>query len=195
MKSRVALLLSTFLILSALIGPLRASNAKSAAADSMEHKLQHIEQNAAAPKPDPTPTELTEQEVNAYVADGRVKLPNGVQSVRFEGQPDLISSTARVDFDQIKAGQHSSNPLLSMFSGVHNVDVRAHARGMGHKGYVEVQSVALDGVEIPHFVLQLFVDKYLKPKYPQIGLYSEFALPDKIDTAKVDQHKLTVTQK
>jgi len=193
MNSRVALLLSTF-FLSASIGPLDASDT-SAAADSMARKLQHIEQNAAAAKPDTTPTELTEPEVNAYLADGRVKLPTGVQSVRFEAQPDLISSTARVDFDQIKAGQHSSNPLLSVFSGVHNVDVRARARAMGHKGYVEVQSVALDGVEIPHFVLQLFLDKYLKPKYPAIGMNSEFALPDKIDAAKVGQHKLTVTQK
>ena len=186
MNSRVALLLSTF-FLSASIGPLDASDT-SAAADSMARKLQHIEQNAAAAKPDTTPTELTEPEVNAYLADGRVKLPTGVQSVRFEAQPDLISSTARVDFDQIKAGQHSSNPLLSVFSGVHNVDVRARARAMGHKGYVEVQSVALDGVEIPHFVLQLFLDKYLKPKYPAIGMNSEFALPDKIDAAKVGQH-------
>src|SRR5919108_5250941 len=195
MKSRFGLLLYAFLVLSGFLGSLRGSNANSAAADSMERKLQHIEQNAGAPKPDTTPTEFTEQEVNAYFADGRVKLPNGVQSVRFEGQPDLISSTARVDFDRIKAGQHSSNPLLSVFSGVHNVDVKAHARGMGHKGYVEVESVELDGVEIPHFVLQLFVDKYLKPKYPEIGINSEFALPDKIDTAKVGQHRLTVTQK
>jgi len=195
MKSRVALLLSTFFILCALIGTLRASNPRSAAADSMARKLQHIEQNAADAKPDTTPTEFTEQEVNAYFAAGRVKLPQGVESVRFEGQPDLISSTARVDFDQIKAGQRSSNPLLSAFSGVHNLEVKAHARGAGHKGYVEVESVALDGVEVPHFVLQLFVDKYLKPKYPGVGLNSEFALPDKIDTARVGQHKLTVTQK
>jgi hypothetical protein len=193
MNRRVVVLLSSVL-LAASIGAPRASDT-SVAANSMERKLEHIEQNGAASKPDSTPTEFTEQEVNAYLADGRVKLPNGVESVHFEGQPDLIRSTARVDFDQIKAGQRSSNPLLSVFSGVHNVDVRAHARGMGHKGYVEVQSVALDGVEVPHFVLQLFVDRYLKPKYPAIGMNSEFALPDKIDTAKVGQHKLTVTQK
>jgi hypothetical protein len=44
-------------------------------------------------------------------------------------------------------------------------------------------------------VLELFVEKYLQPKYPNIGLDSEFDLPYKIDTAVVGRNQLTVTQK
>jgi len=163
--------------------------------DSMERKLQYVQQNGAQATPDPKPTEFTEQEVNAYVASGRVKLPAGVQSVRFEGQPNVIRGIARVDFDQLKAGRNSSNPLLSVFSGVHDVLVVAQARGVNHMGYVEVQSVSLDDVEIPRFVLQVFVQKYLQPKYPNVGLNSQFALPAKVDTATVGQSKVTITQK
>lgn len=163
--------------------------------DSMERKLQYVQQNGAQATPDPKPTEFTEQEVNAYVASGRVKLPVGVQSVRFEGQPNVIRGIARVDFDQLKAGRNSSNPLLSVFSGVHDVLVVAQARGVNHMGYVEVQSVSLDDVEIPRFVLQVFVQKYLQPKYPNVGLNSQFALPAKVDTATVGQSKVTITQK
>jgi hypothetical protein len=163
--------------------------------DSMERKLQYVQQNGAQTTPDPKPTEFTEQEVNAYVASGRVKLPAGVQSVRFEGQPNVVHGIARVDFDQLKAGRNSSNPLLSVFSGVHDVLVVAQARGVNHTGYVEVQSVSLDNVEIPRFVLQVFVQKYLQPKYPNIGLNSQFALPVKVDTATVGQSKVTITQK
>ena len=54
---------------------------------------------------------------------------------------------------------------------------------------------SLDGVEIPQFALELFVEKFLTPKYPQIGMDSQFTLPDRIDTAIVGLHKLTVTQK
>jgi hypothetical protein len=100
-----------------------------------------------------------------------------------------------VDFDRVREGIHSSNPLLSIFSGVHDVVVIAHAHGAGGQGYVHVDSVSLDGVEIPEFVLELFVEKYLQPKNPQIGLDSQFALPDRIDTATVGVHKLIVTQK
>ena len=63
------------------------------------------------------------------------------------------------------------------------------------RSIVHVDSVSLDGVEIPRFVLQLFVEKYLQPKYPNVGLDSRFGLPDRIDTAIVGQHRLTVAQK
>ena len=87
------------------------------------------------------------------------------------------------------------NPLLSVFTGVHEIVVAAHAQGGGHEGVVHVDSVALDGVDIPRFVLQSFVEKYLQPKYPEIGLDSRFSLPQKIDTASVGEHRVTVTQK
>jgi hypothetical protein len=70
-----------------------------------------------------------------------------------------------------------------------------HAYGKAGRGYVHVDSVSIDGIEVPQFALQLFVDKYIKPKYPNVGIDSEFALPDRIDTAVVGLHKVTLTQK
>jgi hypothetical protein len=166
-----------------------------AAVASMQAKLDHIASNAATGRPDQAPTVLTEEEVNAYIASGQIKLPAGVQSVRLQAQPGVVNGNSRVDFDALKAGRHSSNPLLGIFSGVHDVEVNADAHGSGGQGYVHVNSVSLDGVEIPRFVLQLFVEKYLQPKYPNIGLDSRFALPARIDTATVGLHNLTLTQK
>jgi hypothetical protein len=179
----------------ALIAQVNPSSKSSAPVSSMERKLQHVQSNGALAHPDQTPTEFTEQEVNAYVASGAIKLPVGVQSVNFQGQPEVVIATTRVDFDQLKAGRRSSNPLLSMFSGIHDVVVSAHVRGAGGQGYVNVDSVSLDGVDIPRFALQMFVEKYLQPKYPGVGLDSKFALPARIDTATVGLHKLTITQK
>ena len=162
---------------------------------SIEQKIQHIEANADHARPDQTPTVFTDKEVNAYIASDNVQLPVGVQSLKLAGTPGVITGTAQVDFDRVREGVHSSNPLLSIFSGVHVVVVVAHAHGSGRTGYVHVDSVSLDGVEVPHFALELFVDKFLAPKYPQIGIDSQFALPDRIDTAVVGEHQLTVTQK
>jgi hypothetical protein len=167
----------------------------TAAADSMEQKISYIEQNAVAARPNPAPTKLTEQEINAYLASGRLQLPAGVQSLQLQGDPGVVTAKSRVDFDQVKAGQRNSNPLLSVFSGVHDVLVIAHAHGVGHQGLVHVDSVSLDGIEIPHFALELFVQKYIQPRYPGIGIDSRFNLPDKIDTAVIGQHEVTVTQK
>jgi hypothetical protein len=172
-----------------------AGGATSRDAASMQRKLDYLETNSRSPHPNQKPTIFTEQEVNAYLASDYVKLPAGVQSVKLVGESEVVTGTLRVDFDRIREGIHSSNPLLSMFSGVHDVIVVTHAHGKGGRGYVHVDSVSLDGVEVPHFVLELFVEKFLTPKYPEIGLDSQFALPDKIDSAVVGEHQLTVVQK
>jgi hypothetical protein len=162
---------------------------------SMDRKLQHVESNGKLAHPDPAPTMFTKQEINAYLASQAMKFPPGVQSVFFQEQPGMVNASTRVDFDRLKAGVDSSNPLLSIFTGVHDVVVVAHAHGAGGQGLVQVDSVSLDGVEIPRFVVQLFVEKYLRPRYPQVGLESQFNLPSKIDTALVGFHTVIVRQK
>jgi hypothetical protein len=194
MRLWVALLLAAVLISTCKSYGERARTG-SADAASMERKLRHVQRNGASSHPDPTPTEFTEKEVNAYFAAGRMPLPQGVKSVRFQSEPGMVRATANVDFEQVKAGVSSYNPLLSVFSGVHDVVVVARAHGAGGVGFVQVDSVSLDGLDIPRFALQLFVEKYIRPKYPDIGLNSRFPLPDRIDRAIVGQHKLTVTQK
>jgi len=171
------------------------SGSNSSQVANTERKLEHLESNADLDHPDPAPTEFTEQEINAYFASGNVKLPPGVQSVVFQEQPQIVIGTSRVDFDQIKAGKNSYNPLLSMFSGLHDVIVTAHAHGARGEGMVHVDSVSIDGVEVPKFVLELFLEKYLKPRYPNIGIDSRFALPARVDAAAVGLHKVSVSQK
>lgn len=163
-------------------------------ADSAADKLDYIHRNGQKPRPDPRPTQLTEAEANAYLASGRVKIPSGVQSVHLTGNSGAITANCRIDFDQVKAGRGNSNPLLHLFSGVHEVLVQANASGFNYEGHVHVNSVSIDGVEVPQFVLELFVEKYVTPKYPGVGLDSTFRLPDKIETATVGSHELTVVQ-
>jgi hypothetical protein len=168
---------------------------RSSTSAAVERKIQHVQQNGTLPQPDQTPTTFSQQEINDYVASSAVKLPKGVHSVRFSSEPGVVTSNARIDFDELKNGRGSANPLLSVFSGLHDVVVVAHAHGAGHMGYVDVDSVALDGVDIPRFVLQLFVEKYLQPKYTDVGLSSRFEMTYKIDTAVVGHNQVTITQK
>jgi hypothetical protein len=167
----------------------------SSAAASAQHKVDHIQTNGALAKSDPSPTIFTEKEINAYIASGKVQLPEGVQSVRLVGTDSVVTGTARVDFDVVKAERKSSNPLLSVFSGVHDVEVEAHVQGRRGVGIIHVESVALDGAEIPHFLLELFLEKYVRPKHPNVGMDTRVHLPNKIDTATVGKHILTVVQR
>jgi hypothetical protein len=162
---------------------------------SMEHKIDYLQKNAARSKGDPEPTNITEVEANAYFNEGGVKLPKGVSHVHLTAQPGAIDGTAKVDFDAITASKRSSNPLLSLFSGVHDVHIVAQAVGTAGVGTVKVQTVSLDGIEVPQMALEFFAQRYLTPKYPNVGVTSTFKLPLRIDSATVDTGKVRLIQK
>lgn len=164
-------------------------------ADGMQRKLDHLRANAAQARPDESPTVLTEEEVNDYFAAGRVQLPQGVKKVALQGNNGIVIGQVTVDFDELRAGQKSSNPLLAVFSGTHNVRVEADAAGSGGQGKVHTRTVSLDGIDVPPIALQFFLEKYVTPKYPGVGIDSHFPLPERIDTASVGYHKLILTQK
>ncbi len=182
-------------IFAAALLSLGAGPGQNRRAADCEKKLQFIEKNGAAAHPSTAPTLLTEDEINAYLAAGKVQFPQGVKKVAFEGAPNQVTAHARVDFDEITAGKRSVNPLLSLFTGVHDVDVVADANGTGGTGVVHVQSVALDGTNIPRIALEYFVDHYIKPKHPEIGLDTRFQMPYRIDRAEVGGHTLTIRQR
>ena len=67
-------------------------------------------------------------------------------------------------------------PLLLLFSGTLNVNAEADAAGAGGKGKVHIRSIKIDGTEVPRVALEFFINQYLKPKYPNIGIDSEVLL-------------------
>ena len=161
----------------------------------MEQKIAHLKQNTAREHPDSRPTEITQDEANAYFAEGGVKMPKGVTDLKLTATPGTIDGNSKIDFDAITEKARSKNPLLAVFTGVHDVHVVAQASGSHGTGTITVQLVELDGIEIPQFVLQLFVDRYLKSKYPNVGLTSTFKLPLRIDTATVESSRVVLVQK
>jgi hypothetical protein len=164
-------------------------------AGSMQAKLDHIERNGERAHPDQAPTVMSEEEINDYFASGRVKMPQGVKKVRLQGRSGVVDAFLTVDFDEIRQQQRSMNPLLGVFSGTHEVAVEADAVGAAGQGKVHVRTVSMDDVQVPRVALEFFVEKYITSKYPNIGMDSHFPLPDKIDSARVGYHKLTVVQK
>ena len=175
--------------------PSAQSSGSHRLADSAQAKFMHIQQNGEKPRPDPAPTVFSEEEINAYLASGRVELPQGVKKVRLQGLSGQVTGFLTVDFDQIKQNQHSSNMLLSLFSGTHDVTVETDAAGSAGEGKVHVRTVSLDGTEVPRMALEYFAEKYITPKYPNVGLDSQFKLPNRIDMATVGYHKISIVQK
>lgn len=167
----------------------------STAYNSMSAKLDRIALNGERSRPDPAPTSISSNEANAWVNEGGVALPAGVDQVKFRGDQSVITTTARVDFDKLTAGRTSYNPLLSFFTGVHDIEVVARASAARGQGSVHVQTLSIDGTEVPRMAMQFFVDRYLKPKYPDVGLDTSFRMPSRVDAAVVGRNEASVTQK
>ena len=167
----------------------------SPAAQSFQNKLDFLEKNAQARPIQQKSTQINADEVNAWFREGGYKLPQGVEKVVFHSTPDTIQADATVDFDAVKEGRRNLNPLLSMFSGVHDVQVTATASADAGQGKVNIQTVSIDGVEVPRLALEMFVNKYVKPKYPDVGLDNQFKMPHRIDSATVGNDNALLTQR
>lgn len=200
-RKPVLLSLASFLLALACISPVGAadkkpSKAETALADSMQRKIDHIKTNSAEAEPDQTPTVFTEEEVNAYFAQRRLKMPEGVKKVVFDLQPEFVHAKATVDFDEITRSRRSNNPLLAIFTGVHEVEASAFADSPGGGMVnVEVESVKIDGITIPKMAIRMFIERWVNPKYPNVKLNGQYKLPSKMDMVIIERDKGTVTQK
>ena len=172
-----------------------AGTANDKLADQFAARLHHIQQNGVAATPDTAPTVLPDNEGNAYFAAGRVKLPPSVQQLRYATSPGSVNAVARIDFDTLTQNSTSDNPLLSLFSGVHDVRVIADASAKSGIATVTAQSVEIDGVPVPRMALEYFVNKYLTSRFPNVGMISHFKLPSKVDSATLGQAQVTVNQR
>jgi hypothetical protein len=178
------------LAVAAVLGAQTASPVDSAAA-----KIAFLRDNAKRERPQAQPTTLAENEINAYLSSARVTLPAGIRSVSFTLTPGVVSGDARVDFDALTAGRRSHNPLLILFTGVHELAATGHAVGETGQGQVHIDTVLLDGIVLPRMAMQLFLELYVRPRHPEVGLDSTFRLPARIGSAEVGEHMLTLTQK
>jgi hypothetical protein len=183
-----------FLLLLATFALFAEAARHTPAYTSMEKKIATLE---AGPTTQAQTVTMTQDELNAFFAEGGVQVPKGLSSIKFDLRPEIVHATSEVDFDQLSEGHGGGgNPLFSaLFSGTHDVDAEAQASGSGGQGTVTIQSVKLDGVPVPKSALQYLIQHYVKPRYPQAGMTSTFELPVKIDRATVQQGQVELVQK
>lgn len=168
----------------------------SAAFTSMDRKVDILEANAQRQPATPQNTDITQEELNAYLAEGGVDLPKGIQDVKVDMKPAVVHATATVNFDTISQGHTGNNPIFSaLFTGTHDVEAQAQASGARGEGTIIVDWVKLDGVQVPRSALEYLMQHYVKPKYPNAGMTTRFPLPVRIDMAVVSAGRVTLTQK
>lgn len=173
-----------------------AQPAHSNAYSSADRKLAWIGENGCRTSPDPQPTTLTAEEWDAYLNEGGVKVPDSVSNIRITSNPSAVQGDADVDFDRLTAGKTHNNPLLALFTGKHHVTAIGRGTVAHGTASVHVNSVLIDGVEVPPIALEYFSNKFLHPKYGNaVGLDATFPVGNRLDTVVVGNNQVTITQR
>jgi hypothetical protein len=60
--------------------------------------------------------------------------------------------------------------------------------------HVSVESVAIDGLTVPKIALELFVERFVNPKFPNVGLDRDYRLPAKMKSAIIGERTGTIKQ-
>ncbi len=69
------------------------------------------------------------------------------------------------------------------------------ASGANGVASIKTQTVELDGAAIPEWALEFFVQHYVTPRYPNVGMTSTFKMPLRIQTATIGAGNVILEQR
>jgi hypothetical protein len=165
----------------------------AAAAQSAAEKLSRIQQ-AASSGGAGSQTAFSEEEVNSYLAyKMEPDYPAGLSKVQVNFVPGRILGTARVDFDKAMAARQPLGGMADyLFWGLHTLAVEGGFSAVDGVGRFDLESVALDGYTLPQKLVDLLIETFLKPRYPNLALDRPFLLPYSIDRVEVMRERVEV---
>jgi hypothetical protein len=163
-------------------------------------KVDAITRNGELPRPAPLVTEVTEREVNAYLAfDGRPHLPAGLTEPRITVLPDLsLSGTATLDLDAVREQRQSRGWLdpLNYLSGKMPVSVSGRLESANGSARFALDTAKIGGVPVPKLVVQELLAFYSKSSTNPRGLNLDdpYPLPARIRQIDVRPGEAVVRQ-
>lgn len=200
MKKVAIIIGSVLLVLAAIVVfktyPVRSASlgvqAGASSAASLEGKINAIKKAHADNKRSGTSrVEITEAELESYVmVKLRKDIPVDVQSIRVQLTPGVIATDAKLT---IPSGSTGNALVDALVSGTHTIHIAGKLTGSRGEGKFDLQSVSIDGIPVPNILVDTLIEKYAKPKYPDVDLKEPFDLPWGIQAIDIGLHKATVT--
>ncbi len=147
-----------------------------------QRKFELIEKGKVDPG---SQVHFTEQELNVYLAQ-RVKetAPEGMRDTRVQiGDGGMVSGQARVDFLKLRqaSGEEPGWLMRQMLEGERELRVIGRLETSAGRGKVDLQRVEVGGVVFKGRTLQMLIDNFLAPHYPQAKVGESFELGYNMD--------------
>lgn len=149
---------------------------------SVKQKFDLIESGRLRPG---ARVEVSAAELNAFAAR---EAPAGVRNPQIQlTAAGEATGSAMVDFGKLRRAQgYQPGWLMSkLLDGEHPVSVTARIRSGGGRATVDVERVAISGIEIDGRTLDFLIQNFLLVLYPNALVGRPFELRDRIDRLEV----------
>jgi hypothetical protein len=129
--------------------------------------------------------DLSVPELNAYAEK---EAPAGVRDPKLVlADRETVTGTALVDFGKLRRAQgyHPGWLMSKLLDGERPVSATARVHSGGGKVTVEVEQVAISGVEIDGAALDFIIQNFIVPFYPEAAVGHPVAMGYRIDRLQV----------
>ena len=184
----VAILLSSAAFHS-FVAPQNGSSAQ--AAQTLQSKIDAIKAADAAGHSRTRQTvEVSEVELESYVLFHlRDDIPARLDSIDVQLTEGAVAADTKMTFPPDMTGNQVTDLLIA---GTHNFFVKGKLSATGTHGKFELEEVKVDGIPVPNILVEMLINKYVKPKYPNVDLNSPFTMPWGIESLVITPGKTTI---
>ena len=135
--------------------------------------------------------EVSEVELESYVMyKMRDVIPARVDSIDVQLTPGVVAADTKLTFPSDSTG----NPLVDVIvAGTHTFYLKGKLAASDSRGRFELQEVKVDGIPVPLVLIETLVEKYVKPKYPEVDLKEPFPMPWGMESLTITTGKATIT--
>jgi len=172
--------------------PVSAQEAVSErAARTLQEKIDAIQAAETAKNRERTQTvEVSEVELESYVLYSmRDQIPAKVDSIDVTLTPGVVAADTKLTFPSDATG----NPLVDVLvAGTHTFYLKGKLSASDKRGRFDLQEVRVDGIPVPLVLIETLVEKYVKPKYPEVDLKEPFPMPWGMESLTITAGKATI---
>ena len=172
--------------------PISAQNGVSVqTAEILDKKIEKVKAaGREGSRPNRETVEISEAELESYVLHGlRDDIPARVDSIDVQLTEGAISADTKLTFPANSTGTSMVDILLA---GTHSFFVKAKLVASAGQGRFDLQEVKVDGIPVPTILVESLIERYVKPKYPQVDIREPFTMPWGIESLTITPGKTTV---
>ena len=161
------------------------------AAHTLQDKINSIKQAEKDSGRSASETvEVSDAELESYVLYSlRAQIPARVDSIDVKLTPGTVAADTKLTF----GSSPTNNPMIDMLvSGTHTFTLRGKLAATEGMGKFSLDQARVDGIPVPIVFIETLVDRYVKPKYPEVKLDEPFKMPWGIEGLTITNGKATI---